>query len=371
MSNTQPFWGSAKGAILTGAVLGVVAALLVKLGNPPNMGMCVACFSRDTAGALGFHRAAPVQYIRPELAGLVLGSLLAALAFKEFKPRTGSAALLRFVLGLFAAIGTLVFLGCPWRAFLRLGGGDANALFGILGLVIGIAAGAGFMKMGYGLGRSKPAPAAHGWVMPALAVAAIALLLWNPQFGLDANKNPTGPIFTTPLDAKGPGAMRAPWYYALGLAALVGFLAQRSRFCTVGAFRNLILIRDLHLFWGVVALVAANVGMNLALGQFKWGFEGQPIAHTQTLWNILGMVLAGLAFTLAVGCPGRQFILAGEGDSDAAVFCLGLLAGTALAHNLSMASTPAGVGAFGPAGVIVGLVVCLIVGLTMREPQEA
>lgn len=370
MSNGQPFWGSSKGAVLTGAVLGGVAALLVNLGNPPNMGICVACFSRDTAGALGLHRAAAVQYLRPELAGLVLGSLAAALIFKEFKPRTGSAGLLRFVLGIFAAIGALVFLGCPWRAFLRLGGGDANALFGILGLIIGVAIGSACMKFGYGLGKSKPAPKAHGWVMPALALAAVVLLVWNPQFGLDANKQPAGPIFQTPLDAKTPGALRADWYLALGLAALVGFLAQRSRFCTVGAIRNVILIRDMHLLWGVVALVVANLAANVGFSQFKWGMEGQPIAHTQTLWNILGMVLSGLAFTLAVGCPGRQFVLAGEGDSDAAIFCLGMLAGTAFAHNFSLASSKDGVSAFGPAAVIVGLLVCVIAGLSMREPQE-
>jgi uncharacterized protein len=45
----------------------VLAPILVKLGNPGNMGICVACFSRDIAGALGLHRAATVQYIRPEI----------------------------------------------------------------------------------------------------------------------------------------------------------------------------------------------------------------------------------------------------------------------------------------------------------------
>ena len=40
------------------------------------MGICVACFERDIAGAIGLHRAAVVQYIRPEIIGFVLGSLL-------------------------------------------------------------------------------------------------------------------------------------------------------------------------------------------------------------------------------------------------------------------------------------------------------
>jgi hypothetical protein len=46
---------------------GGVAATLPKLGNPANMGVCVACYSRDIAGALGLHRAARVQYLRPEI----------------------------------------------------------------------------------------------------------------------------------------------------------------------------------------------------------------------------------------------------------------------------------------------------------------
>ena len=39
--------------IVSGLVLGGAAAILVKLGNPGNMGFCIACFERDIAGALG------------------------------------------------------------------------------------------------------------------------------------------------------------------------------------------------------------------------------------------------------------------------------------------------------------------------------
>ena len=64
--------------VVAGAALGIVAPLLTYNGNPGNMGFCAACFLRDTAGALGLHRAAPLQYIRPELIGLVLGALASA-----------------------------------------------------------------------------------------------------------------------------------------------------------------------------------------------------------------------------------------------------------------------------------------------------
>ena len=59
--------------VIAGLIIGVIASLLVFFGNPANMGFCIACFLRDTAGGLGLHRAAAVQYIRPEIIGLVLG----------------------------------------------------------------------------------------------------------------------------------------------------------------------------------------------------------------------------------------------------------------------------------------------------------
>ena len=68
----------------------------------------MACFERDIAGAIGLHRASVVQYIRPEILGFVLGSMIAAFIFRDFKARTGSAPIVRFVLGIFAMIGALL-----------------------------------------------------------------------------------------------------------------------------------------------------------------------------------------------------------------------------------------------------------------------
>ncbi|KJR46010.1 Glutamate synthase [NADPH] large chain [Desulfosporosinus sp. I2] len=73
---------SKKGIIFTGAVIGILAVILVRFGNPVNMGICIACFIRDTTGALGLHRADVVQYIRPEIIGIVLGAFLMAFAKK-------------------------------------------------------------------------------------------------------------------------------------------------------------------------------------------------------------------------------------------------------------------------------------------------
>jgi YedE family putative selenium metabolism protein len=366
------FFASRWGIILAGATIGILASLLQFAGNPPNMGVCVACFIRDITGALGLHRAAVVQYVRPELIGFVLGSSIAALAFREFKARAGSAPIVRFVLGMFAMIGALAFLGCPWRALLRLSGGDMNAVVGLAGLAAGIFVGVQFLKGGYNLGRSRKTYPIVGWVMPALALGLLLLVL------LRVKVSDMGALFTS---ESGPGSQHAFWLLSLGAGLLIGFLAQRTRFCTMGSIRDVILMGDTHLISGVGALVVVAAVTNLILGQFNTpGFFGQPVAHSQHVWNFAGMVLAGLAFALAGGCPGRQLFLSGEGDSDAGMFVLGMVAGAAFAHNFALAAGPdkvvegvntvGGVGPYGMAAVVLGLVVCVVIGLTMRERVE-
>jgi len=355
------FFATRPGMIIVGAVVGILAPVLQKLGNPGNMGICVACFDRDIAGGVGLHRAAVVQYIRPEIIGFALGAMVAAYIFKEFRPRAGSAPVVRFFLGVFAMIGALVFLGCPWRTLFRLAGGDGNAIFGLLGLVAGIYIGTLFFKAGYNLGRTQATYASVGWLLPLTMLGFLILMLIFPQI---PDQGQSGILF---YSVKGPGSQHAPLFISLALGLVVGFICQRSRFCTMGAFRDLILFRQIHLFSGIVALLAAAFITNLILGQFKPGFENQPVAHTMELWNFGGMLLAGLAFALAGGCPGRQIFLAGEGDGDAAVFVLGMIVGAGFAHNFQLASSPKGVGEYGIAATIIGLIVCLGIGFTMRQ----
>ncbi|MFZ5905802.1 MAG: YedE family putative selenium transporter [Nitrospirota bacterium] len=361
MATLKNVFASRWGIIGVGIIIGVLAPLLQKWGNPGNMGICVACFDRDVAGALGLHRAAVVQYMRPEIIGFVLGSLTAAYLFKEFRPRVGSAPIVRFVLGIFAMIGALVFLGCPWRALLRLAGGDWNAILGLLGLITGIGIGTFFLKSGYDLGRTQQTHTSVGWIFPLAILGFLVLMLIDPQVQGQARSNV---LF---YSVKGPGSMHAPLIISLGAGLGVGFLAQRSRFCTMGAFRDLILFRHPHLFLGVLGLLGAAFITNLILGQFHPGFSGQPVAHTMHIWNFAGMTLAGLAFALAGGCPGRQLFLAGEGDGDAAVFVSGMIVGAGFAHNFGLASSPNGVGPNGIIAVLVGLAVCLFIGFSMRK----
>ena len=152
----------------------------------------------------------------------------------------------------------------------------------------------------------------------------LILLIAQPQLSTGA------PFFSK----EGPGSQHAPLYVSLLAGLLIGGLAQRSRFSTVGAIRGIILVRDFYLATGVAGLMLGAFACNVLFGTFNPGFVGQPIAHTNYFMNFTGMVLAGLAFTLAGGCPGRQLFLSGEG---------------------------------GPLFVVIGIICCLLIGFTMRK----
>ena len=68
---------------------------------------------------------------------------------------------------------------------------------------------------------------------------------------------------------------------------------QRSKFCSVGAISK-IFERDFLIFYGVISTIVCASVTNLVLNQYKFGFEAQPIAHNDMLWNFLGMTLTGL-----------------------------------------------------------------------------
>ena len=331
--------------LAAGLCIGVIAALLVMLGNPINMGFCIACFLRDIAGGLGMHRAAAVQYIRPEIIGLVLGSLLVAIRHKEFLPRGGSSPMTRFIIAFFVMIGCLMFLGCPFRMILRLAGGDGNALFGLLGFVAGILCGVFFLNRGYSLRRTYKQPAAEGAMLPAVTAVLLALLLLAPSF-----------IFFTEAGG-GPGANHAGILFSLLAGLAVGAMAQRTRLCMVGGIRDVVLFREFKLLLGFAAVFAAALAANISFGLFKPGFVGQPVAHTDGLWNALGMLLCGFGCVLLGGCPLRQLVLCGEGNSDSAMTVVGLIVGAAFAHNFSLASSGAGPTTNGKIAVVIGLIV--------------
>ena len=308
---------------VAGALVGVLAALLAYFGNPANMAICIACFVRDTAGALKLHSAAPVQYFRPEIVGFAVGAFAISLVTNEYKATAGSSPMIRFVLGAIMVIGALVFLGCPLRMVLRMAAGDLNAYVALVGFAGGIATGSFFLKKGFSLGRAYETQKSSGYVL------LLALFIIGAVTGVYA------------ASTEGPGSKHAPVLISLVAALLIGALAQKSRMCFAGSIRDVILMKNFDLLSIIGALFAVMLIFNLATGNFHLSFSGQPIAHSQHLWNILGMYAVGFAAVLAGGCPLRQIILAGQGSSDSAVTFLGMLLGaTVVSLLLSPAVLP-------------------------------
>ena len=347
--------------IIAGLIIGVIASALVLLGNPKNMGFCIACFIRDTAGALGLHGAKGVMYLRPEIIGIILGSFLLSLAKKEFSPRGGSSPMTRLVLGFFAMIGCLMFLGCPFRMILRLAGGDLNAILGLVGFAAGIGCGVFYLKRGYSLKRTYKLPASEGSSLPVIAAVLLILLVAVPsllKFTAATEENPN----------PGPGLLHAATWISLLAGLIVGGLAQRTRLCMVGGIRDAILFKEFKLLLGFIAILVSALVMNLVFTAatdgtyFTLAFEGQPVAHMDGLWNALGMLLTGFACVLLGGCPLRQLVLAGEGNTDSALTVVGLLLGAAFAHNFGLASSGAGPTDNGKIAVILGIIVVTAIG---------
>lgn len=335
-----------KMVILTGALVGLSALVLVAFGNPKNMGFCIACFLRDVSGSLGFHQASKLQYARPEIFGIILGSFLISVIKKEWRPRSGSAPVLRFFLGFFMMAGALVFLGCPLRMVLRLGGGDGKAIFALIGFTLGIALGSYFLNQGFTLGRSYKQKKVDGLTFPIIAIIIVVLAFFG-------------------LIGKAAEATHAPFILSLVLALAVGIFAQKSRFCMVGGIRDFILFRDNHLFLGSLTLFIVVLVGNIILGNFSFSFT-----FANSIWYILSMALVGLCGALLGGCPLRQLILAGEGDGDSAITIFGMVVGAAISHNFTLASSPTVVTAGGKIEVIVGLVIVSLIGYLIVKKQK-
>lgn len=316
---------SRRNLLFWGAISGLLAAVLAYFGNPKNMAICIACFVRDVAGSLRLHTAAPVQYFRPEIAGLIIGAFLISVITGEFRPTGGSSPATRFVLGFIMVTGALIFLGCPTRMVLRMASGEIAAWIGLVGFIGGVSTGAFFLKKGFTLGKNHETKAQSGYALP-IAMAVLTLIA----------------AFTTWFTAStaGPGSIHAPFIISFVVALLFGIIAQRTRMCFGGAVRDGVLIKNFDLAMLIGGFFTVMLIYNIATGNFHIVAYG-PIAHAQTLWNISGLYVVGFAAVLLGGCPLRQLILAGQGSSDSVVTVLGMLVGAACAHNFSVAASAA------------------------------
>ncbi len=174
--------------------------------------------------------------------------------------------------------------------------------------------------------------------------------------------------------------MHAPIAISLIGGLLFGAIAQKSRMCFAGSIRDIILMKNFDLISVIGGLFVVMLVYNLATGHFVLGFDTPGvIAHSEHLWNLLGMYAVGFAAVLAGGCPLRQLVLAGQGSSDSGVTVIGMFFGAALCHNLGLASSgtalnpetkevvAGAVTTNGKIAVIVCIIVCFVIAFTNRR----
>ncbi len=351
--------------VVAGAVIGVSGVILSWLGNPPNTGFCVSCFLENIAGALNLHGNIRMQYLRPEIIGFVLGAFLMSVRKKEFAATGGSSPLLRFFVGILLIVGCAVFIGCPIKMVFRLAAGDLTALIGVGGLVAGVFVGMKFLERGFSLGKPTPSPAANALLIPVVMALLLAALLLKPDF--------------IAISSKGSGALHAPLALSLFAGLMVGALAQRTGFCITGGISRLFLWgpkeftfcpKTTGLAIGMISFFLFALATSLLTGQFSLGWQGQPSSNESHLWNFLAMGMVGFGSVLIRGCPFRQLIAAGQGDTDAGMAVLGMLVGAALVQDWGLGGNAEGTPYEGKVAVLAGLCFLVVIGLLYRKRGE-
>ena len=274
--------------------------------------------------------------------------------------------MVRFILGMIMMIGSLVFLGCPLRMLIRMSAGDLNAYVALIGFVAGVYTGTLALKRGFSLGRAYTVEKSSGYVLPIILVVLLILSVTTSLFAVSES---------------GPGSMHAPVLIALAGGLLFGAIAQKCRTCFAGCIRDVLLMRNFDLLTIIGGFFVVMVIFNLVNGGFKLSFTGQPVAHAQHIWNILGMYAVGFAAVLAGGCPLRQLVLAGQGSSDSAVTFLGLLVGAACCHNFGLAGVAAsaataekaavagGPGINGQIALIACIIILFVIGFSPKNKR--
>ena len=156
---------------------------------------------------------------------------------------------------------------------------------------------------------------AIGLLLTIIAILFLIALIFDLKLGEN------GALFSS---EKGPGSQHANLFISLICAIVVGIFMQISKFCSVGAISK-IFERDFSMFYGVISIIVCASITNLVLDQYKFGFEAQPIAHNDMLWNFLGMTLAGLCFSLNYGRPGKHLVQMGAGITPFAPYAVATL----------------------------------------------
>jgi len=344
--------------IFTAVIIGAFSSILSYKGNPINTGICISCFMENYAGGLKLHNNTYMQYLRPEITFIILGSFLSSLIRKEFAIRINNSLFYSFIGGFFMIIGSAIFIGCPIKMLLKLAGGDLNSIAGIFGLITGVYIAVYILKEGIDTSFFKTAKINKNISSLIFIIFIVTIFITYLMFPFVFAESTTG-----------GGAERAPLFVSIILSFIIGFFAQTSRFCVTGAIRNSLILKNNFGFIALIALIFTAFTLNLFLKQFHLGIYGQSGSHIQWHWSFLGMLLTGYIAVIIDGCPFRQLVKSGEGDINAQIAFVGMLIGGAIVQNFNILSDASGPTTSGKIWLLIGFILFSLITLEMRKNE--
>lgn len=135
----------------------------------------------------------------------------------------------------------------------------------------------------------------------------------------------------------------------LAIGFIVGYLGQRSGYCSIGGFRDFFLARHTRLLSGYLTLIVTAFAAYLlfwlltpgAMEHFFWAstsglfnpIPGAPAGLSQAAYVILAVIpgfFVGLITVWLGGCPFRQTVMASEGNYRSACFFVGMCVGSVI-----------------------------------------
>ena len=149
--------------------------------------------------------------------------------------------------------------------------------------------------------------------------------------------------------------------FTLFLGILIGYLAQRSGFCSIGGMRDFFMFKHTRLLIGYLSLIVGGflgyllfwVLVPLAFPGFYWAATASnpfaPVPGAPPGLSLAGYIILAIigGFGLGVlgvilgGCPLRQSIMGTEGNLRSVFFIIGMFLGAIIFHlwviNLAIA----------------------------------
>ena len=127
------------------------------------------------------------------------------------------------------------------------------------------------------------------------------------------------------------------------VGVFLGYLGQRSRFCTISGIRDFFLVKDAYRLKGLIGIMVGTI-IGLAIVN---QLGGNILNFKIDTWQFLPLIKNGLdlkpsilmvpsaigAFfmayfsVIAEGCPFRQHVMAGEGRLSGIIYLFGLFVG--------------------------------------------